>query len=301
MAGPDRELEIRIYTGADARFTLYDDAGDGYGHEQGEYAPLHPRLGPRRTPRCTSPHARAPTPAWRRSRRSASGSSAPGPNPRNRPSAIRANPSTANSNQPKTDETHPNHSLSDAAPGRRFGRGTGQIHGQRRLAFHERLALQRLPARGRRLGVGGGEHPPHVERRGRRRRRSGLLPRPGMVPQADRPAGRRRPRSRSTSASRGPTRWCGSTSTAITPGSTRAATRASCSTSRNTSSRGGENLFAAEVDNAHDPDIPPLSADFTFFGGIYRDVSLLMTDKVHVAPTDFASPGRLPFDPRSHG
>ena len=54
---------------------------------------------------------------------------------------------------------------------------------------------------------------------------------------------------------------------------------------------GGENLFAAEVDNAHDPDIPPLSADFTFFGGIYRDVSLLMTDKVHVAPTDFASPG----------
>lgn len=54
---------------------------------------------------------------------------------------------------------------------------------------------------------------------------------------------------------------------------------------------GGENLFAVEVDNAHDPDIPPLSADFTFFGGIYRDVSLLMTDKVHVAPTDFASPG----------
>ncbi|MFR0764247.1 MAG: sugar-binding domain-containing protein [Alistipes communis] len=43
-------------------------------------------------------------------------------------------------------------------PGRRFGRGTDQIHGQRRLAFHERLALQRLPARGRRLGMGGGEH-----------------------------------------------------------------------------------------------------------------------------------------------
>ena len=54
---------------------------------------------------------------------------------------------------------------------------------------------------------------------------------------------------------------------------------------------GGENLFAVEVDNAHDPDIPPLSADFTFFGGIYRDVSLLLTDKVHVAPTDFGSPG----------
>lgn len=54
---------------------------------------------------------------------------------------------------------------------------------------------------------------------------------------------------------------------------------------------GGENVVAVEVDNAHDPDIPPLSADFTFFGGIYRDVSLLLTDKVHVAPTDFASPG----------
>ena len=34
----DTELEIRVYTGADARFTLYDDAGDGYGYEQGEYA-----------------------------------------------------------------------------------------------------------------------------------------------------------------------------------------------------------------------------------------------------------------------
>ena len=29
MAGPDTEPEIRVYTGADARFTLYDDAGDG--------------------------------------------------------------------------------------------------------------------------------------------------------------------------------------------------------------------------------------------------------------------------------
>lgn len=54
---------------------------------------------------------------------------------------------------------------------------------------------------------------------------------------------------------------------------------------------GGENLVALEVTNAHDPDIPPLSADFTFFGGIYRDVSLLLTDKVHVTPTDMASSG----------
>ncbi|WP_418992069.1 TIM-barrel domain-containing protein [Alistipes sp.] len=36
--GPDRELEIRIYAGADARFTLYDDAGDGFGYLAGECA-----------------------------------------------------------------------------------------------------------------------------------------------------------------------------------------------------------------------------------------------------------------------
>ena len=29
----------------------------------------------------------------------------------------------------------------------------------------------------------------------------------------------------------------------------------------------GDNLFAIEVDNAHNPDIPPLSADYTFYGG----------------------------------
>lgn len=31
-------VELRVYPGADARFTLYDDAGDGYGYEKGEYA-----------------------------------------------------------------------------------------------------------------------------------------------------------------------------------------------------------------------------------------------------------------------
>lgn len=38
MAGPDYELELHIYAGADARFELYDDAGDGFGCERGEYA-----------------------------------------------------------------------------------------------------------------------------------------------------------------------------------------------------------------------------------------------------------------------
>ncbi|MDE7005436.1 MAG: DUF5110 domain-containing protein, partial [Alistipes sp.] len=38
MERPDTTLEIRIYAGADARFALYDDAGDGFGYAEGEYA-----------------------------------------------------------------------------------------------------------------------------------------------------------------------------------------------------------------------------------------------------------------------
>ena len=37
---PSAPIELRVYTGADARFTLYDDAGDGYAYERGEYALL---------------------------------------------------------------------------------------------------------------------------------------------------------------------------------------------------------------------------------------------------------------------
>ncbi|QHS50520.1 TIM-barrel domain-containing protein [Edaphobacter sp. 12200R-103] len=35
---PVAPLEVRIYPGADAVFTLYEDAGDGYGYERGEWA-----------------------------------------------------------------------------------------------------------------------------------------------------------------------------------------------------------------------------------------------------------------------
>lgn len=35
---PDAPLEIRVYRGADGQFTLYDDAGDGFGYENGEKA-----------------------------------------------------------------------------------------------------------------------------------------------------------------------------------------------------------------------------------------------------------------------
>jgi len=34
----DAPYEIRIYCGADGAFMLYEDAGDGYGYEQGEFA-----------------------------------------------------------------------------------------------------------------------------------------------------------------------------------------------------------------------------------------------------------------------
>jgi beta-galactosidase len=54
---------------------------------------------------------------------------------------------------------------------------------------------------------------------------------------------------------------------------------------------GTNNLIAVKVNNAFDPDIPPLSADFTFFGGLYRDVHLLVTDPVQISPLDYASPG----------
>ena len=37
---------------------------------------------------------------------------------------------------------------------------------------------------------------------------------------------------------------------------------------------GEKNLIEIRVDNSHDENIPPLSADFNFFGGIYRDISI---------------------------
>ena len=41
---------------------------------------------------------------------------------------------------------------------------------------------------------------------------------------------------------------------------------------------GADNVIAVKVNNASNTNIPPLSADFTFFGGLYRDVSLLVTE-----------------------
>jgi alpha-D-xyloside xylohydrolase len=37
-ASAEEPLEVRVYPGRDAAFVLYDDAGEGYGYEKGEYA-----------------------------------------------------------------------------------------------------------------------------------------------------------------------------------------------------------------------------------------------------------------------
>jgi len=54
---------------------------------------------------------------------------------------------------------------------------------------------------------------------------------------------------------------------------------------------GTDNVVAVQVSNASAPDLPPLSGDFTFFGGLYRDVHLLVTDNVHVDALDYGASG----------
>lgn len=51
------------------------------------------------------------------------------------------------------------------------------------------------------------------------------------------------------------------------------------------------NLIEVIVDNSHNENIPPLDADFTFYGGIYRDVELISLPKQHFSLDDFASDG----------
>lgn len=55
---------------------------------------------------------------------------------------------------------------------------------------------------------------------------------------------------------------------------------------------GQSNLIAVKVNNAHTQQIAPLSADFTFFGGVYRGVSLLVLEPTaHVDALDNGSDG----------
>ncbi len=66
---------------------------------------------------------------------------------------------------------------------------------------------------------------------------------------------------------------------------------------------GADNVIAVKVDNSAGVDenneistsptanVPPLNADFTFFGGIYRGVHLLSTPPLAISPLDFGSSG----------
>jgi beta-galactosidase len=67
---------------------------------------------------------------------------------------------------------------------------------------------------------------------------------------------------------------------------------------------GADNVIAVKVNNAAGADlnhelvpgsptvnVPPLSADYTFFGGLYRSVHLLSTPPLAISPKDFASSG----------
>ncbi len=55
--------------------------------------------------------------------------------------------------------------------------------------------------------------------------------------------------------------------------------------------RTGDNVLAVRVNNAHDDNIPPLRADYTFFGGLYRPVHFLDVSEVHVDLDDFGASG----------
>ncbi len=53
----------------------------------------------------------------------------------------------------------------------------------------------------------------------------------------------------------------------------------------------GTDEIAVKVDNIHNENIAPLTADFTFFGGIYRSISLVVADPVHFEDQQYASKG----------
>lgn len=53
----------------------------------------------------------------------------------------------------------------------------------------------------------------------------------------------------------------------------------------------GINQILVCADNSPFADVIPLTADFTFFGGIYRDVNLIVCEKTHFALDDYGSDG----------
>jgi beta-galactosidase len=53
----------------------------------------------------------------------------------------------------------------------------------------------------------------------------------------------------------------------------------------------GKNNIAIKVDNSKDMDLPPISGDYTLFGGIYRDVYLISTNQIHFDEMNLGSSG----------
>ncbi|GGH02552.1 glycoside hydrolase family 2 TIM barrel-domain containing protein [Pedobacter zeae] len=52
-----------------------------------------------------------------------------------------------------------------------------------------------------------------------------------------------------------------------------------------------DDVIEVRANNRFNEDIPPLTADFTFFGGLYRNVSLLIANPVHFSQKDHGSSG----------
>nr|WP_199156428.1 glycoside hydrolase family 2 TIM barrel-domain containing protein [Pedobacter sp. ASV2] len=52
-----------------------------------------------------------------------------------------------------------------------------------------------------------------------------------------------------------------------------------------------DDIIEVKVNNRFNEDIPPLTADFTFFGGIYRNINLLITNPVHFSQKENGSSG----------
>jgi beta-galactosidase len=52
-----------------------------------------------------------------------------------------------------------------------------------------------------------------------------------------------------------------------------------------------ENLLTVKVDNSENDRVYPQKADFTFYGGLYRDVNLIVVPQEHFALTESGTPG----------
>jgi len=66
----------------------------------------------------------------------------------------------------------------------------------------------------------------------------------------------------------------------------------------NKSTKDGTNKIEVDITNQPNENIPPLSMDFTFFGGIYRDVYLITTNPIHFDVLNNGSNGVLISTPK---